>query len=191
MPYCCVQPALSPARCIPALVASAPGIYYHVIKGYTFGGVYDRIYEIFKATCRVSHSLIQCGASVIVENERREILLQLRHDNHCWGYAGGAVEIGEPVEEAATRELFEETGLIADELRLFSVFSGEALHYVYPNGDEVYNIDIVYICRRYHGPPKASSNEREKLAFFPPKHLPESLSPPVIDPLMRYLPSKC
>ena len=75
-------------------------------------------------------------------------------------------------------------------LRLFSVFSGEALHYVYPNGDEVYNIDIVYVCNRYHGTLKACGVEVEKLAFFPPDRLPEAISPPVREPLRKYLSSK-
>ena len=33
--------------------------------------------------------LMLCGASVIVENERGEILLEQRTDNGAWGYAGG------------------------------------------------------------------------------------------------------
>lgn len=53
--------------------------------------------------------LLQVGASVIVEDRQGRILLQLRCDNHCWGYAGGSVELDEVVEEAAKRELFEET----------------------------------------------------------------------------------
>ena len=65
------------------------------------------------------------------------ILLQKRSDNHCWGYAGGSVELDEVVEDAAKRELFEETGLIAEKLELFGVFSGKETHYVYPNGDEL------------------------------------------------------
>ena len=52
--------------------------------------------------------LLQVGASVIVEDKEGRILLQLRSDNHCWGYAGGSVELDEEVEEAAKRELFEE-----------------------------------------------------------------------------------
>lgn len=32
--------------------------------------------------------LLQVGASVIVEDEDNRILLQLRRDNHCWGYPG-------------------------------------------------------------------------------------------------------
>ncbi len=53
--------------------------------------------------------LLQVGASVIVEDRQGRILLQLRCDNHCWGYAGGSGELDEVVEEAAKRELFEET----------------------------------------------------------------------------------
>ena len=43
--------------------------------------------------------LLQVGASVIVEDEDNRILLQLRRDNHCWGYPGGSVELDEEVEK--------------------------------------------------------------------------------------------
>lgn len=64
-------------------------------------------------------TLIQCAGSIIIENEKGEILLGRRTDNHMWGYAGGSIEIDERIEECAKRELFEETGLIADEMTLF------------------------------------------------------------------------
>lgn len=129
---------------------------------------------------KVGHDLIiQCGASVIVVNRRNEILLQLRKDNKCWGYAGGAVEPNEVVEEAAKRELHEETGLIANKLELYGVFSGPDCHYIYPNGDEVSNIDIVYLCKDYSGELKCQASEVIDLRFFPLDQLPENLSPPV------------
>lgn len=96
--------------------------------------------------------MLQVGVSVIVEDSHGRILLQLRSDNHCWGYAGGSVELDEVVEDAAKRELFEETGLIAEELELFGVFSGVDCHYIYPNGDEVSNVDIVYVCKNTQAP---------------------------------------
>ena len=134
--------------------------------------------------------LLQVGASVIVENEKGEVLLQKRADNHCWGYAGGSVELDEPVELAAARELFEETGLTALELELFGVFSGKDLHYVYPNGDEVSNVDIVYLCKRYEGTLSCQADEVEELRFFPADSLPENLSPPIRKPLLQWSKSK-
>ena len=134
--------------------------------------------------------LLQVGASVIVENDQGKILLQKRADNHCWGYAGGSVELDESVEDAAKRELFEETGLIARELSLFGVFSGAEMHYVYPNGDEVSNVDIVYLCRDYAGTLRKQDCEVEQLGFFPADALPENISQPNRIPLMRWLEQK-
>lgn len=136
----------------------------------------------------VGHQPIQmCGAGVFVENERGELLLGLRTDNHCWGSAGGAVELGETVEAAAMREMFEETGLIADELELLAVFSGEDTHYTYPNGDEVYIIDVKFVCRKYHGTLKPQDNEVSELRFFPVDKLPENISPPEKESFKKYI----
>ena len=120
--------------------------------------------------------LLQVGASVIVVNNRGEILLQLRTDNHCWGYCGGSVELDEKVEDAAKRELFEETGLVADKLTLWKIYSGPEMHYIYPNQDEVSNIDIVFLCRQYHGELTCQQGEVEQLQFFDVSHLPSPIS---------------
>lgn len=134
--------------------------------------------------------LLQVGASVIVENHRGDILLEKRADNHCWGYVGGSVELYEAVEDTARRELYEETGLIARELTLFGVFSGEGMQYVYPNGDEVSNVDIVFLCREYEGTLRKQESEVEQLAFFPADSLPQPISPPNRIPLARWLEQK-
>ncbi len=130
--------------------------------------------------------LIQVGASVIVENEKGEALLQLRSDNGCWGHCGGSVELDERVEDAAARELFEETGLRAKSLELFGIFSGPETHYVYPNGDEVSNVEIVYICREYEGELRPQKGEVEELRFFRFDSLPENISPPIIPSLKSW-----
>lgn len=134
--------------------------------------------------------LLQVGASVIVEDIKGRILLQKRSDNHCWGYAGGSVELDEKVEDAAKRELFEETGLTANSLELFGVFSGEDTHYIYPNGDEVSNVDIVFICRDYSGELIRQEDEVEQLKFFDIEELPKQISPPIKLGLNKWIEKK-
>lgn len=130
--------------------------------------------------------LLQVGASVILEDKQGRVLLQKRTDNHCWGYPGGSTELDERVEDAAARELFEETGLTANHLELFGVFSGKELHYVYPNGDEVSNVDIVFLCRDYSGSLRLDAEESEDLSFFEAGQLPVNLSPPIVLPLRTW-----
>ena len=148
----------------------------------------DYIMELRKI---VGHRpLLQVGASVIVEDAQGRILLQLRADNHCWGYAGGSVEPDEIVENAAKRELFEETGLIAEEMELFGIYSGPELHYMYPNGDEVSNIDIVYLCKRFSGTLKCQEGEVDALRFFSIKEIPENISKPMRKPIQDWVERK-
>ncbi len=50
------------------------------------------------------------GAFVIVLNESQQILLVKRKDVPLWDLPGGRVDPGESAEEAAVREILEETG---------------------------------------------------------------------------------
>ena len=137
----------------------------------------------------VGHRVImQCAGSVICVDDRRRVLLGRRTDNHLWGYAGGSVEIDERVEDCARRELEEETGIIADEIEFFCVNSGPEAHYVYPNGDEVSNVEIIYLCRKYHGELRPQETEIEELRFFDPREIDlEMISPPIRPVLRLYL----
>ncbi len=131
--------------------------------------------------------LLQVGASVIVVDSQGRILLQLRSDNHCWSYAGGSIELDEVVEDAAKRELYEETGLVAEKLELFGIFSGKDTHYIYPNGDEVSNIDIVYVCKQYSGELRCQKGEVDALQFFSMDEIPENISQPVQKALSKWI----
>ncbi|MGD1830715.1 MAG: NUDIX hydrolase [Spirochaetaceae bacterium] len=126
-----------------------------------------------------------CGASIIIFKDQK-VLLQRRRDHNCWGYHGGAVELGEVVEDAAKRELLEETGLNAHSITLYGVFSGKEQYHVYPDGNEAYIIDIVYICNDFSGTIENQESEVSELEWFHMNDLPENLSPPVKSPLLKF-----
>ncbi|EWG12826.1 NTP pyrophosphohydrolase [Cytobacillus firmus DS1] len=111
-------------------------------------------------------------------DKNNRLLLQLRMDNNCWALAGGSLEPGETLEEVAKRELFEETGLTANDLQLFNIYSGEEFYYKYPHGDEVYNVITAYICTKYDGEITMDSEEVKDLRFFHVHAIPSNISPP-------------
>lgn len=133
-------------------------------------------------------TIIQCGASIICVDKAGRILLGRRMDNHLWTYSGGSVEIDERVEDCAKRELSEEMGLIAEKQTFFMVNSGPEAHYVYPNGDEVSNMEIVYLCTKWAGQPSARDGEMSELRFFACDEIDMAeISPPVRPVIAAYI----
>lgn len=133
-------------------------------------------------------TVIQCAASIIVIDGQGRLLLGRRSDDHKWGYSGGSVEVDEPAEDCARRELLEEMGLVAEKIEFFCVNSGPEAHHVYPNDDEVSNFEIVYLCRSYTGEPKNADGEMEELRYFAPEEIDlEMISPPIRPVLRRYI----
>ena len=132
--------------------------------------------------------LILVGANVLVLDGARRLLLQRRTDSGLWGLPGGAMEPGETLEEAARREVREETGLAIGPLELLGLFSGEDLHYKYPNGDEVYDVNAVYVATGPQGELRADPEEGHELRYFPLDSLPAAISPldrPALDLFLK------
>ncbi|CAH2464703.1 MULTISPECIES: NUDIX hydrolase [Bacillus] len=127
-----------------------------------------------------NHPLILIGSHAIILNENNEILLQLRTDFNRWGIIGGALEYNETLEDAVKREVFEETGLTVKNVELFRTYSGPDFYQIYPNGDQVHGVLVVYICREFQGELVCDQTESKELRFFPLDELPSNL-PPVIE----------
>ncbi|MBI5933788.1 MAG: NUDIX domain-containing protein [Chloroflexi bacterium] len=122
--------------------------------------------------------ILMVGAAILVVDESDRLLMLKRSDSGCWGLPGGATEPGEVVEEAAKRETREEVGIEVGEMNLFGVFSGPELFYKYPNGDEVYNVTIVYLSRIWHGQ-MTLNEEHTAWNWFAAPEIPEDVSPPI------------
>lgn len=100
-----------------------------------------------------------------IKNKKGEILLQKRGDKNLWGFPGGAVELGESLEEAVIREIFEETGLKISVEKLLGVYSKYEDHY--PNGDVCQPIAHFFEATDFTGELNSDNEETLELEFFP------------------------
>lgn len=130
--------------------------------------------------------ILMPGACVLLIDAVGRLLLHRRLDNGLYGVPGGTMEPGETLEETARRETLEETGYAAGRLRLLNVYSGPALFYRYPNGDETYNVTAAYICTDFEQISAELDGESLAPEFFPLDALPAAISPPIL-PILRDL----
>ncbi|MGZ0146805.1 NUDIX domain-containing protein [Kribbella sp. WER1] len=104
------------------------------VSGYTWREYGERI----GATAR-----LRLGAvAAVVDGER--LLLTRRTDDGEWCLPGGGVEPGERPAEAAERETYEETGLRIRVTGLVGVYSNPDVVVVYPDGDRVQLVGLVF-----------------------------------------------
>lgn len=108
---------------------------------------------------------------VVFDERGRVLLIWRKNDPYKGHYAfpGGFIEVGETAENAALRELKEETGIEADNLRLIAVYSG-------PKRDpRHHSITVAYLVSVHGQTPEAGDDAaaaefiedatKEKLAF--------------------------
>ncbi|MFC0472489.1 NUDIX hydrolase [Halalkalibacter kiskunsagensis] len=119
--------------------------------------------------------IISVGATILVINEKKEVLFQHRSDTLDWGLPGGSMELRETLEEVASRELKEETGLEAKSFELIGVFSGPKYYFRYPNGDETYSVINLYRAIDVSGQLEMNDGESINLKYFGKDNLPVNL----------------
>ena len=131
----------------------------------------------------IGHAPMISTGSTVVVLKKNKILLNLRSDTNTWGIPGGAMELGETLEETAARELKEETDLEAESFTLLNVFSGKDLYFKYPNGDELYSVVALYLANNTTGTLKITDDESFELKYFAKDELPnlESRAKVIID----------
>ena len=127
----------------------------------------DYIHELRKEIGHRKIILNSAGALIIRDHQ---ILLQRRTDNGKWGLIGGLLEMNETYEEAALREIREETGLEAELTGFLGIFHNH--HMVWSNCDEAHVISAIYTARINSGQPRVDEESYE-LKFFNPDEMPE------------------
>lgn len=126
---------------------------------------------IKKIRKKVGHERIILNyAGCIIFDERKRLLLQKRSDCNEWGFLGGLVELGESVEEAAVREVKEESGLDVEVTALYGVYSKYFAEY--SNGDKVQTIVHVFRAKVISGKLIDQNDETLELKYFDLNEIP-------------------
>lgn len=88
---------------------------------------------------------IRLGCSaVIFDSSHEKVLLTRRTDNGMWCLPGGAMDPGESAAEACIREVWEETGLQVEVIRLIGVYSDPNQLVVYPDGHKAHVVALSF-----------------------------------------------
>lgn len=112
----------------------------------------------------------------LVQNQAGELLLIQHSDSAKWGVPAGLIDPGETPAEAIRREVREETGLKIEPERLIGVLGGQAYRHIYPNGDVVEPLAVVFACRILGGQLQqqvGSESDIQSLKFFTQAQLPD------------------
>lgn len=123
--------------------------------------------------------ILMCACGCLIFNEKNQVLLQKRSDDGLWGNPGGSMDLGETIYETIIREIKEETDLdiLKEDLEIFSIYSGEEQHHIYPNKDEMYFVNIIFKKNKYTGTLK-NDLESLELKFFDLDKLPTNITKP-------------
>lgn len=142
---------------------------------------------------KVGHNAIfmpTAGCVIIKDNK---ILLQKRTDNGKWAIHGGSLELGENFLEALERELQEELNIKPINLKLINIYSGNDMHLIYPNEDEVFIVAAIYLAEEYEGTLKLDNDEVAEVKWFDINKLPKNLHNVDVKPInesINYIKSK-
>lgn len=107
-------------------------------------------------------------ADVIVRNGDSILLIERMNEPFGWAIPGGFVDYGEKVEDAAMRELFEETGIKADTIDLLGIYSD-------PKRDKRGHTATAVYYTESAQQPKAGDDAKNAV-FFPLDKLPDEIA---------------
>ena len=113
-------------------------------------------------------------------NEDPEKASSELHGESTWTMPGGKIHFGEKIEEAAKRELKEETGVISNTLKIVSVTNEIR--------SDAHFVTIGFLCEEFEGEPRVMEpQEITEWKWFPLNALPSPIFPPTMKLLQNYI----
>lgn len=91
-----------------------------------------------------ANSLVPAAAAIVTDNHGR-VLLQRRTDSGNWSLPGGAMDIGETLQQCAVREVKEETGLDIEITGLLGIYTDPHHVIAYPDGEIRQEFTVAYL----------------------------------------------
>jgi ADP-ribose pyrophosphatase YjhB (NUDIX family) len=110
--------------------------------------------------------LLLPSVTILLFDQHDKILLVRHHNDNVWVAPGGMIEPDETPENAAIREMLEETGYYVKLRKTLGTYGGPEFRITYKNGDEVGYVMTVYMARLVSGEPKPDGKEILELNFF-------------------------
>jgi len=115
------------------------------------------------------------GTAACIRDESGRVLLQKRSDCGLWSFPGGGQNLGESATQAIVREVYEETGLRVEPVRLIGAYGDPGFGRAYANGDYAQPIIAFFEAQIVGGEPHTDSPETLDLAYFSLGDLPPML----------------
>ncbi len=116
---------------------------------------------------KIGHDyLLLPSVTILVFDAEKRVLLVRHHNNNVWVAPGGMIEPDEIPEEAAIREMQEETGCKVRLTGTFGAYGGPQFRIQYQNGDEVGYVMTVYQAEIMEGKPKPDGQEILEVQYF-------------------------
>lgn len=108
----------------------------------------------------------------LVYNQKGEVLIAKSIRKNTWSFLGGQVEIGENLEEALKREIYEESGVIVKVCKLVGIYSN-VQQTIWHDGKTIVptKITIDFRCDYIDGNPRISKETSEIIWAKPEKAL--------------------
>lgn len=127
--------------------------------------------------------LLFVGARGVVRDEQGRLLLIQRSDNGHWALPAGAMELGESISDCVIREVREETGLRAEAVTPFAMYTGPQHTNTNMYGHTYQLFSVAFRVDNWSGTLATVTDETTDARFCAPEEFPAPLSPSVIETL--------